>query len=95
MDTRTVAATPRRRSLLLLGGAALATALARPSAAPAAKKAKKKCKKEKKQCRQTVQDLCADLGSDEQECLDGLLPCCDSCKVGSGVRCTAEAFLSM
>jgi hypothetical protein len=88
---RAAAALPRRRSLLL-GGAALAAALAGGSGASAAKKAKKKCKKEEKQCRNFVQNFCADEGSEEQDCLDALLPCCKSCKVKAGVLCTLDVF---
>lgn len=84
---RSAAELAPRRSLLLLGGASLAAALAGSRVANAARsKAKKKCGKQKKQCRQFVQNFCAG-GTDEQGCLDLVLPCCQSCKVKAGVLC--------
>lgn len=85
--TRAAASLPRRRSLLL-GGVGLAAAMAGASVASADKKSKKTCKKQKKQCRKAVQNFCAQLGGDAQECLDAVLPCCASCKVKAGVLCT-------
>jgi hypothetical protein len=87
--TRRAASIPRRRSLLLLGSAGLAALTRTPSAA--AKKSNK-CDNEKKQCRSKVQDFCAEQGTEEQECLDALLPCCTTCKVGQGVICVVNVF---
>lgn len=89
---RASAALPRRRSLLL-GGAGLAAALAGGSGAGADKKAKKSCKKQKKQCRNLIQNFCAG-GSEEDLCLDALLPCCASCKLKAGVSCTLNALIT-
>jgi len=91
---RAAAAMPSRRSLLLLGGAGLATALARPATSPAAKKAKKKCQKEKEQCRQAIEDFCAEQEEEpEEECREFLLPCCASCKVKAAVFCVLDVFV--
>jgi hypothetical protein len=75
--------------LLLLGSAGFAALTRTPSAEA---KKNNKCDNEKKQCRSKVQDFCAKLSADEQQCLDGLLPCCATCKVGQGVICTVDVF---
>lgn len=81
----------RRASLLALGAAGLAAALANPLGGEASKKGKKKCNKQKKQCRSDVQDFCAGTII-EQECLDALLPCCATCNVANGVTCVLNAI---
>lgn len=92
-DAVRAAAMPRRRSLLVLGGAGAAAALAARSHADAASDAKKRCKKQKKQCRKGVQSFCGQLeGKEEEECLNAVLPCCRSCKVKNGVLCTLNVI---
>jgi hypothetical protein len=92
---RSAASLARRRSLLFLGGAGLGAARTTSQGVGADKKSKKRCNKEKKQCRKGVQNACAEFGVEEQECLDIILPCCESCKVKAGVSCTIDALASM
>jgi hypothetical protein len=87
--TRRAAAVSRRRSLRLLGGAGLVSALAAPAAASAAKarkKARNICQKQRKQCRAGFERHCEGLPS----CLERSLPCCEhfaQCRVEAGVLC--------
>lgn len=91
-DAARTAAMPRRRSLLFLGGAGAAAALAGPHA-DAASDAKKRCKKQKKQCRQGVQAFCGQLeGKEVESCLNAVLPCCQTCKVKAGVECALSVI---
>ena len=83
----------RRGSLRLLGGAALAGALAAPELAGAgkgkSKKSPKQCKRQGGQCRAYVAETCAQL-EDPQECLEVYTPCCEHferCNAGAGLRC--------
>ncbi len=82
----------RRASLLALGAAGLTAALTSPLGAEASKKGKKKCNTQKKQCASQVRSLCAQFGAEEQECLNLILPCCDTCNVGNGVTCVFDVF---
>ena len=90
---RTGAAVSRRASLVTLGGAALGAAVAAPAlvdAGKAGKKAKKKCKKQVGKCKTVVEEFCADLGGEVQECLDALNPCCaflKTCNSGASTEC--------
>lgn len=97
--TREASALSRRRSLMALGGAGLLAAVAGHAPAEAGRKRKKRkdknkkrCKREKRKCRSHVEDFCAQFDLAGQVCLDGLLPCCDTCKTGKGVICVAEFF---
>ena len=87
--TQRVAGISRRRSLLTLGGAGLATALAGRTLGVEAKSSKKKqCKKQTKKCKKLVKNFC---GVD-QGCLGALQPCCSPCKVNKAVKCVVNAF---
>lgn len=85
----------RRRSLLTLGGAAVAATIARPSASDAKKKGNK-CKKKEQQrckndaaaCKTTVLALCDPPGT--PECIV-LQNCCDSCSASGFITCLAAA----
>jgi len=84
----------RRASLLALGAAGLAAALASPFGVEASKKGKKRCTKQKKQCTSQVKASCGQLGGDEQECLDAVLPCCATCNLANGVICVLDFFVN-
>jgi hypothetical protein len=82
----------RRRSLLTLGGAALAATIATPKLSEAKKKKGKDCKKKEKQrcskdaaaCKATIQPLC-DPG-DPATCLI-LQNCCEECSANGFLTC--------
>jgi hypothetical protein len=88
----------RRHSLVTLGGAVLATAIAAPRQAQAGKngkkakkRGKKKCKRQVEACRQVFIDFCE---TNPDECEEGELeevfPCCallKDCKAGESVGC--------
>jgi len=89
--------TTRRRSLLTLGGAVLAKAMAAPRTAQAgkeSKKAKKRvkrtCKRQIGACRDFFTELCAtDPECDEEE-MERVFPCCElleNCEAGDSVAC--------
>lgn len=86
----------RRRAILALGAAGLATTLAGGFGASArqsaGKKARKKCKKQQSACRSDVELLCAGTKIVE-ECKTAFLPCCDVCDVSVAVTCTFNAFV--
>ena len=90
----------RRRSLLALGTAGLASTLVgafgasakKNSGKKAKKKAKKKCKKQKAACEEQVTAFCSQQNGSSQLCLAVLLPCCDECDVSVGVSCVINAF---
>lgn len=87
----------RRGSLRLLGGAALAGALAAPELTSAGKgkvkkQANKQCKKQGGQCRAFVLETCAQV-EDRQACEEAYAPCCkhfERCDAGAGLRCFSE-----
>lgn len=93
------AGTARRRTVLGLSAAGLATTLAgtfgasakQSSGKKAKKKAKKKCRKQKEACEDQVTTFCAETPG-PLECQAALLPCCDECDVSVGVICTINAF---
>lgn len=86
----------RRRALLALGAAGLATTLAGTMGASgkqsAGKKARKKCKKQQASCTSQVTTFCAQVKIQE-ECEAAFLPCCDVCDISVAVTCTLDAFL--
>jgi hypothetical protein len=94
---RTAPSLTRRTSLVAIGGAALASALARPApahAGKAGKKAKKMCRRQIGQCETSVTAFCATaselLEIDREACEASVLPCCGSfkgCQAGSFFRC--------
>jgi hypothetical protein len=94
--TRTVG-TDRRRAMLALGAAGLATTLAGSfgaSAKPSAgKKAKKKCAQQKQACLDGITAFCAPLGGRAADCVADLTPCCATCDVSTGVICAARVFM--
>jgi hypothetical protein len=87
----------RRASLLGLGTAALAAALANAipaHAGKAGKKAKKACKRQVGQCETSVVEFCARIApadpEDQALCQDRFTPCCQSfngCKAGDAYEC--------
>lgn len=86
---RAGSAQDRRKSLKLLGAAALVAAASAPLAAEAGKagkKAKKKCKKQGNPCRAFAEEICAGFGQG-QACVDIFKPCCTSIQ-----KCKAPAF---
>lgn len=94
------AGTDRRRTMLALGAAGLATSLAGTFGASAKqnagkrakKKAKKKCNQQKEACEDQVTTFCSQLNGSSPECLAALLPCCNECDVSVGVACTINVF---
>ena len=93
------AGTDRRRTMLALGAAGLATTLAGTFGASAKqnagkkakKKAKKKCNQQKESCEDQVTTFCATT-ENALGCQAALQPCCDECDVSVGVLCTINAF---
>ena len=89
------AGTDRRRTMLALGAAGLATTLAGTFGASAkqnaGKKAKKKCKQQKASCEEQVTTFCATT-ENALGCQAALQPCCDECDVSVAVICTINAF---
>ena len=83
---------PRRTSLRLLSGAALA-AVVTPAAATAAKtgkKDKKRCQRQREACRASVVARCEGFTACEQ----ALLPCCEplaQCNGAAAVACVLDA----
>jgi hypothetical protein len=98
LTRRTAGAISRRRSLLTLGGAAVAGALATPTLAQASKDSKKAKKKKKKKCNGQINQcndfftaLCADPNFDcEPGEFEAALFCCSQlrdCRGGEAVSC--------
>lgn len=97
-STGSPAVLSRRRSLLTLGGAALASAAAGTEPARAGqvakkarKRSRKKCRRQIDQCRNVILDYCA---SDDAECeedsLNDVLACCSqlsTCQAGAALDC--------
>jgi hypothetical protein len=85
----------RRRAMLALGAAGLASSLPEMSGAfakeSAGKKRKKKCTREKQSCLDQVATYCAPYGDSAAGCRERLTPCCATCDVVSGVVCAATA----
>jgi hypothetical protein len=86
----------RRTSLLTLGGAALAAAVAKPDVSEAKKKKSgDKCKKKEKQrcsndaatCRLLLPGGC----QGDPDCIALLTPCCDSCSSSKFLSCFLAA----
>ncbi len=83
---------PRRASLRVLGGAALAAAIS-PAGATAAnggKKDKKRCQRQREVCRASVVARCEGFTACEQ----ALLPCCEllaQCNGAAAVACVLDA----
>jgi hypothetical protein len=88
----------RRRSLVTLGGAVLATSIAAPPRAHAGKnskkakkQAKKKCKRQVEACRNVFIDACAtNPDACEEGDLEEVFPYCEllkDCKAGESVAC--------
>ena len=84
--TRQAAAVSRRASLATLGGAALATTLAKPDVSKAkkggqscGKKQKKKCNNNETQCIATGTAQCNSQGGDPAQCLAIINLCCQEC----------------
>jgi hypothetical protein len=99
--TRTAAAgVSRRRSLLTLGGAALAAGVTNAGVSEAKKKKGKDCKKKEKQrctndaaaCKTSIQPLC-DPG-DPAGCLQAQA-CCEECSADGFLTCLLIASASM
>lgn len=90
------AGSDRRRAMLALGVAGLATTLGGAFGAgakqSAGKKAKKKCKQQQATCRDDVVALCTPTKIPD-ECKTAFLPCCDVCDVSVAVTCTFNAFV--
>lgn len=90
------ASADRRRAIVALGAAGLATTLAGGFGASAkqsaGKKARKKCKQQQTACRSDVEAFCTATKVVE-ECKTAFLPCCDVCDVSVAVTCTFNAFL--
>lgn len=91
-------AVSRRNSLLTLGGAALASGLARPVDAEAkksaAKKARKRCKRQVSQCTAFFNELCEELECPAEQ-LEIIHRCCvsfQSCNVGGFLECYVSNF---
>jgi hypothetical protein len=98
LTRQTASSVSRRRSLLALGGAAVAGALAAPMLALASKDSKKAKKKKKKkcngqigQCEDFFTDLCANPDAEcEPDELAAARFCCSqlkNCKAGEAVSC--------
>jgi hypothetical protein len=86
-------ASSHRRSLLGLGSAVLAGALARPTVASASKTAKRAKKRKKKTCKRQI-DQCRDAISaaceGEESCINNFDLCCpllSDCKAGASLDC--------
>jgi hypothetical protein len=85
----------RRASLLGLGAAALAAALARPipaRAGKASKKAKKACKRQVGACEDSIRAVCGQFPDPGQqgECIAAFVPCCQpfgSCQSRDALQC--------
>jgi hypothetical protein len=87
-----VAMVSRRGSLRVLGGAALAGAIAAPAATEAGKsgtKARKLCQRQKSGCEEVVRAQCGDNAT----CVNATLPCCALLAECKGREAT-ECFLS-
>ena len=96
-DERTLHGASRRRSLLTLGGAALAAVVATPAnvAAKKGRKGMERCRKQQPQCRAAIEEYCAPQ-SNQQPCLTNLSLCCDrftSCNVGAAITCVYDTLL--
>ncbi|MGH2617502.1 MAG: hypothetical protein ACRDJC_19885 [Thermomicrobiales bacterium] len=93
----TADALTRRRSLMTLGGAVLATAMAAPRPVQAgknSKKAKKKCKRQEGQCVAFFENLCEQDECSPEE-LEAALACCSllrTCKAGEYLECLFDAI---
>ncbi|HYI14929.1 MAG TPA: hypothetical protein VEX37_06040 [Thermomicrobiales bacterium] len=94
----TAGALSRRQSLMTLGGAALANALAGSPAVQAGKDSKKVKKRFKKKCKRQV-DPCelalTVLCQGQAACMAMVLPCCSTlktCKAGTSLDCFFAQF---
>ena len=71
----------RRASILSLGGATLAAALAAPTRAGARQKKgkghKERCGKSRSQCRASMTQQCELQGSNSELCIELFVPCCE------------------
>jgi hypothetical protein len=84
----------RRGSLLALGAAGIATALAAPGQGKAKKGKQDRCRKNQGQCRAAVEDYCTRNTNDPPACVSLYGPCCDQftgCNVGAGISCILRA----
>ena len=85
-----------RRSLIALGGAALAASLASPAHTTAKRggKGKNRCKPQVAKCREGVADLCLlTYGQDAAECVELYADCCrflQNCETAKAFACVAE-----
>lgn len=87
----------RRRSLLTLGAAMLATVMASPrpvhagkTSRKAKKRASKTCKRQIGACRTFFVATCASDPDCNEDEIDGVFPCCDlldGCQAGASVEC--------
>jgi hypothetical protein len=90
--SRTIAS-DRRRAVLALGAAGLATTLAGSLEASAKQSAgKKRCKKQKQACVNQVTTFCAKFGADAPQCQSDVFPCCETCDLATGVICALNAI---
>lgn len=83
----------RRRALLALGTAGLASFAGSVGASAkqsASKKRKKKCNKQKQACTTQVTAFCATTG-EAVTCQNALLPCCATCDLPTAMVCAAQA----
>jgi len=106
---RTADSVSRRRSLLALGGAALAASLALPQAATAKQNRKGKgknnnngkdrCKAQVGKCQDGIASLClAIFEEDSPECTELFSPCCrflQNCETAQAFACAVEVFESL
>jgi hypothetical protein len=88
-----VDAVSRRRSLLTLGGATVASAVASPSVIQAAGTAKKARKRKRKKCRRQIDQCLAALTAfceGEESCINNFDLCCpllSDCQAGAALDC--------
>lgn len=88
--------TDRRRAMLGLGAAGLATTLAGSfgvsAKQSAGKKRKKRCNKQKQACLDQVTTFCAQFNEDAPLCQTDVFPCCETCDLATGVICALTAI---
>jgi hypothetical protein len=92
----------RRASLLGLGAAALAAALAKPTpaqAGKASKKAKKACRRQVGTCEDATRAVCNQFPDPGQqgECIAAFVPCCQpfgSCQSREALQCVFNIITS-
>jgi hypothetical protein len=84
----------RRRSIIAMGGAALAAAISNPletEAGKSGKKSKKRCKRQKQQCRSFYEGLC----QGDPFCEERYFACCEflaSCNASAYLQCFHAAL---